>query len=192
MATFVLFSNRLEYSWQRSYVLEMLVLYRKSLLTPALYTWRKTQNIIWNIKQSFIIVLILLYLKIITLCSKNLVKSIRTVIINELENRTTLKQTNKLSYRKINLMRFWEMTSPVAQTVKNLPTMWETWVRSLGWKNPLEKGMATHCSILVWRIPWTEKPGKLQFMELQRAKHDWATFTSLLTESQIRVTMAAF
>ena len=42
-----------------------------------------------------------------------------------------------------------------AQLVKNLPAMWETWVRSLGWEDPLEKGKATHCSILAWRIPWT-------------------------------------
>ena len=48
--------------------------------------------------------------------------------------------------------------------VKNLPTMQETWVRSLGWEDPLEKGMATHPSILAWRIPWTEKPGGLQSM----------------------------
>ena len=46
--------------------------------------------------------------------------------------------------------------SLVAQLVKNLPAMWETWVRSLGWEDPLEKGKATHSSILAWRIPWTE------------------------------------
>ena len=44
---------------------------------------------------------------------------------------------------------------PVAQLVKNLPAMWETWVRTLGWENPLEKGKATDSSILAWRIPWT-------------------------------------
>ena len=48
--------------------------------------------------------------------------------------------------------------------VKNLPTMQETLVQSLGWEDPLEKGMATHSSILVWRIPWTEEPGELQSM----------------------------
>ena len=52
--------------------------------------------------------------------------------------------------------------------VENLPAMQETWVQSLGWKDPLEKGMATHSSILAWRIPWTEEPGGLQSMELQR------------------------
>ena len=46
----------------------------------------------------------------------------------------------------------------MAQAVKNLPAMWKTWVRSLGWKDPLGEGMATHSSILAWRIPWTEKP----------------------------------
>ena len=51
--------------------------------------------------------------------------------------------------------------SLVAQMVKNLPATQETWVQSLGWEDPLEKGMATHCSILAWRIPWTEEPGRL-------------------------------
>ena len=51
--------------------------------------------------------------------------------------------------------------------VKNLPAMRETWVRSLGREDPLERGMATHSSILAWRIPWTEKPGGLQSMGLK-------------------------
>ena len=61
--------------------------------------------------------------------------------------------------------------------VKDPSVIWETWVLSLDWKYPLEKGMATHSSILVWRIPWTEEPGRLQSMGLQRVGHDWATFT---------------
>ena len=56
----------------------------------------------------------------------------------------------------------------LAQMVKNFPAMWETWVRSLGWKDPLEKGMATHSRILAWRIPWTEERGGLQSMGSQR------------------------
>ena len=60
-----------------------------------------------------------------------------------------------------------KLSSLVAQMVKNLPAMWETWVWSLGWEDPLEEGMATHSSILAWRIPWTEEPGGLQSMELQ-------------------------
>ena len=50
-------------------------------------------------------------------------------------------------------LRYHKWVSPVAQTVKNLPAMWETWVRSLGWEDPLEEGMATYSSILAWRIP---------------------------------------
>ena len=55
---------------------------------------------------------------------------------------------------------------------KNLPAMWETWVRSLGWEDPLEKGMATHSSILAGRISWTEEAGGLQSMRLQRVGLD--------------------
>ena len=60
----------------------------------------------------------------------------------------------------------------VAQLVKNPPAMQETWVQSLGWEDPLEKGMATHSSILVWRIPWTEEPDRLESTGLKRARHD--------------------
>ena len=62
--------------------------------------------------------------------------------------------------------------SLVAQMVKRLPTMRETWVRSLGWEDPLEKEMATHSSILAWKIPWTGDPGRLQSIQSQRARHD--------------------
>ena len=63
----------------------------------------------------------------------------------------------------------------MAQTVKNPPAMRETWVRSLGWEDPLEKGMATHSNVLAWRIPWTEGPGGLQSMGLQRVRHGLMT-----------------
>ena len=63
-------------------------------------------------------------------------------------------------------------TSLVAQTVKNLPAIWETWVRFLGWEDSLEEGMATHSSILAWRIPWTEEPVEPQSMALQRVRHN--------------------
>ena len=55
--------------------------------------------------------------------------------------------------------------------------MLQTWVQSLSQEDPLEEGMATHSSILVWRIPWTEEPGGLQSMGLQKVRHDWATDT---------------
>ena len=64
--------------------------------------------------------------------------------------------------------------------VKNLPAVGDTWAWSLGWGNPLEKGMATHSSFLVWRIPCTEEPGKLQSMGSQRVGHSWVTNTFLL------------
>ena len=60
----------------------------------------------------------------------------------------------------------------MAQTVKRLPTMLETQVQSLGWEDPLEKAMATHSSTLAWKILWTEKPGRLQSIGLQRVGHD--------------------
>ena len=63
---------------------------------------------------------------------------------------------------------------------KNLPAMWETWVQSLGWENSLEEGMATHSSILAWRIPLIEEPGGLQSMGSQRVRHNWATKHSTL------------
>ena len=62
--------------------------------------------------------------------------------------------------------------SLVAQTVKHLPAMWETWVQSLGWEDPLEKEMANHSSTLAWKIPWMEEPGGLQFMGTQGVGHD--------------------
>ena len=63
--------------------------------------------------------------------------------------------------------------------VKRLSAMRETWVWSLGWEDPLEKEMAAHSSILAWKIPWTEEPGRLQSMGSQRVGHDWAMSLSL-------------
>ena len=63
-------------------------------------------------------------------------------------------------------------TSLIAQMVKNLPTMWETQVQSLGWEDPSEKERTTHSSISAWEIPWTEEPRRLQSMGLQRVGHD--------------------
>ena len=59
--------------------------------------------------------------------------------------------------------------------VKHLPTLWETWIQSLGQEDLLEKEMSTHSSILAWKIPWMEEPGRLQSMGLQRVGHNWAT-----------------
>ena len=69
-------------------------------------------------------------------------------------------------------MCMYTRASLVAQMVKNLPAVQETWVQSLGWEDPLEKEMATRSSILAWRIPWTKKLGGLQSMRLQTVRHD--------------------
>ena len=75
------------------------------------------------------------------------------------------------------------MTSTqVTEMVKNLPAMWKSWVRSLGWKDPLEKWMAIHSSVHAWRIPWTEEPGGIQSMWLQRVRYDWVTNTHTLSD----------
>ena len=65
----------------------------------------------------------------------------------------------------------------MAQTVKPLPAMWETWVRSLGWEDPLEKEMATLSSPLAWKIPWMEEPGGLQCMGSQKSQTELTDFT---------------
>ena len=77
---------------------------------------------------------------------------------------------------------FYPLRGPslVAQSVKDMPVVQETRVRSLGWEDPLEKEMATHSRILAWTIPWTEEPGGLQSMGSQRVRHDWATHTFTL------------
>ena len=70
----------------------------------------------------------------------------------------------------------------VAQMVKNLPAKQKIWARSLGWEDPLEKGMATHSNILAWRMPWTEEPGRPHSMGSQKARHDWTTNTLTLAK----------
>ena len=80
-----------------------------------------------------------------------------------------LQNDNSLQKESCPVTRW---ASLLAQTVKNLPAMWETWVQSLGREDPLEKEMATHSSILAWRIPWMEEPDGLQFMGSQRIRHN--------------------
>ena len=73
-----------------------------------------------------------------------------------------------------------DMTSLVAQTVKSLPTMWKTRVQSLGWKDQLEKEMATHSSILAWKSSWSQEPGRLQSMGVAKSQTQLSDFTSLV------------
>ena len=82
----------------------------------------------------------------------------------QLSNFTHLM--NKTAIRLLN------KSSLVTQTVNSLPAVWEIWVQPLGREDPLEKETATHSSIVAWRIPWTEEPGKLQSMVSQRVGHD--------------------
>ena len=77
-----------------------------------------------------------------------------------------------------------ERASQVAQTVKDLPAMWETWVWSLNQEDILEKGMATHSSSLAWRIPWTEEPGRLQSIGLQKRHRVFEQLTFSLFKIQ--------
>ena len=94
-------------------------------------------------------------------------------------------ETNKKKPLPSFLRSQHDMTNPhvislVAQMVKRLPTMQETWVQSLGQEDLLEKAMTPHSSTLAWRIPWMEEPGGLKSMGSQRVGHDWATFLLLL------------
>ena len=73
------------------------------------------------------------------------------------------------------LQYYWASLVAQNSLAKNLPAMWETWILSQGWEDPLDESIATHSSILAWRIPWTEVPGGLQFMGLQRVRHLWVT-----------------
>ena len=95
------------------------------------------------------------------------------ILMHNLESRTVVLM-NILAGQQWRLLL---VASLVAQMLKNLPTLWETWVQSLGKEDPLEKGMATHSSILAWKIPWTEEPGGLQSMGLQRIGYDGVTNT---------------
>ena len=81
------------------------------------------------------------------------------------------------SLSAIRVVSFASPAFPVAQMVKNLPAMQETWVQSLRREDPLEKGMVIHSSILAWRIPWTEESGRLLSMESQKVEHNWVTLT---------------
>ena len=96
---------------------------------------------------------------------------------NEMDQSQKAVLYDKMKSKLSHFLVIWEYLSMkwaslVAQRLKRLPRMQETWVRSLGWEDPLEKEMATHSSILAWRIPWNEEPGRLQSMGSQRVGHD--------------------
>ena len=97
-------------------------------------------------------------------------KSIATVEVSIMP----LAEVAPIQYLSLSLFQIpiFQMTSLVAQMVKHLSTMWKTWVRSLGWEDPLEQEMATHSSILAWKIPWMEESGRLQSMGSRRVGHE--------------------
>ena len=102
----------------------------------------------------------------------NYVISINGFQENVNSTKSPSRSSSNSKIRLINLSSPTSLTaSLVAQTVKNLPAMQETQVQSLGWKDPLEEGMATHSRILAWEIPWSEEPGGLQSMGSQRVRH---------------------
>ena len=87
-----------------------------------------------------------------------------------LSSSVTMEDADSIKKERNSIWGNW--ASLVAQLLKNLPAVEETRVQSLGWEDPLEKEMATHSSILAWKISWTEEPGGLQPMESQRVGHD--------------------
>ena len=93
----------------------------------------------------------------------------------------------KFFSKKISFLLEYSWASLVAQTVKSLPAMKEMQVQSPGWQDLLEKGMATHSSILAWRIQWAEEPGGLQSTGLQRVGHNWATNNTYTVDLQCYV-----
>ena len=92
--------------------------------------------------------------------------------IEEPSRLQSMGSQSRTQLKRFSMHVHMHWTSLVAQTVKSLPTVLETWVQSLGWEDPLEKEMATHSSILVWKTPWTEKPGRLQSTGSKRVRHD--------------------
>ena len=93
-------------------------------------------------------------------------------VLHNTKNIIQEGKCDKLNFIKIKIELGLLWASLVAQMVKNLPAMWETQVQSLGREDPLEKGAVTHSSILAWRIPWTEEPGRLQSIGSQRVGQD--------------------
>ena len=90
----------------------------------------------------------------------------------DLTRQTFVDKVVSLLFNMLSRLVINTLPCMVAQTVKRLSTMQETWVRSLGWEDPLEKEMAIHSSTIAWKIPWTEEPGRLQSMGSQRVRHD--------------------
>ena len=107
------------------------------------------------------------------------------IVLAQRQKYRSMEQNRKPRDKSTHLWTPW--ASLVAQRLKHLPGMQEIWVRSLGWEDPLEKEMAIHSSILAWRIPWTEKPSKLQSTGSQRVRHNWVTSPHLSLTKEARI-----
>ena len=106
------------------------------------------------------------------LVSEEMVPSVSSAAQPPAVDGQSLQDNNAQLQTASSSLLFFQGASLVAQLEKNLPAVQETWAQSLGWEDVLEKGMAAHSSILAWGIPWTEEPGGLQTMGLQRVGHD--------------------
>ena len=106
------------------------------------------------------------------LVSEEMVPSVSSAAQPPAVDGQSLQDNNAQLQTASSSLLFFQGASLVAQMEKNLPAVQETWAQSLGWEDVLEKGMAAHSSILAWGIPWTEEPGGLQTMGLQRVGHD--------------------
>ena len=106
------------------------------------------------------------------LVSEEMVPSVSSAAQPPAVDGQSLQDNNAQLQTASSSLLFFQGASLVAQMEKNLPAVQETWAQSLGWEEVLKKGMATHSSILAWGIPWTEEPGGLQTMGLQRVGHD--------------------
>ena len=117
-------------------------------------------------------------------CSQWCLVEIKHTMPTEIcSNFKSLIKINVIDFKAFNFGLVCYLASQVAQWVKNPPTMQEmkqTWIRSLGWEDPLEEGRATHPSTLSWRIPWTEEPGGLRSMGSQRVSHSWSDLAHML------------
>ena len=151
------------------------------------FSWQITWSYLWTILKSPLktwLELINKFNKVVVL-NIDIQKSIVFISISSELSRNEIKITTIaiIAPKWINILRnkLNKRASLVPQMVKNLPAMQETQFRFLGSGRPLEKRLATHSSILAWRIPRTEEPGGLQFMESQRVGYDWATNTHTQT-----------
>ena len=145
--------------------------------TNSLTPWTKTEKVSnfswWGQDLSFPhIILLGEPLKLPTLARLH-----SNTCISYLKQEVLVRNTELTSYHQLEELG-------KAQRLKYLPAMWETWVLSLGREDLLEKEMATHSSILAWRIPWTEEPSGLQSAGLQRVGHNWATSPSFFLKER--------